>query len=47
MLPDTCIGMRPKDLRQEINRLVAEIGGIQKRVSELSANLLTVLKETK
>ena len=44
MVPDTCIGMTPKDLRQEIKRLVTEIGGIQKRVSELSAKLIIITK---
>ena len=43
--PSTTVGMTGKDLRQEIDRLVAEIGGIQTRISELAARLMVVTKE--
>ena len=45
MMPDTCIGMRPKELRSEIDRLVAEMRQIQTRISELAAKLMVVTKE--
>ena len=37
--------MTGKDLRQEIDRLVAEMGKIQTQVNLLCANLMVVTKE--
>ena len=44
-MPDTCVGMTTKTLREELDRLVTEIQAIQTRINELAAKLMVTTKE--